>query len=179
MKNIIFSTILFFAFLATGWSQNANVEKKGIPYKVWISKMDSKQILKGYLYKLSEDSITLVRSLVADRFQYNYQTIEIENVKTIKLRKKGKIIKGLIAGGLTGFSVGGLIGLFSGDDEPGFVSFKAEQKAIFLGTTVAISGMIIGGGIAESKRIKIPINGSKSIYKEELTKLKTFLVKMK
>jgi hypothetical protein len=176
MNKIIYTLILFFIFLNIGWSQNATNNKKGKSYQVWISQIDSNQKLKGYLYKIGKDSITIKSSSINKRAEINYNYIRIENLNTIELRKKGKVYRGFILGGVIGFCTGGLLGLAGGDDDPDdFWAFKAEEKALIFGTLLALPGTVIGG-IAGAVKIKIPIRGSKTKFEQEKPNLEFYLV---
>ena len=74
---------------------------------------------------------------------------------------------------MTGFIVGGFVGLVSGDDEPGWFSFTAEEKALILGVLGTAPGAIIGG-IVGSAKVKIPINGSFEKYKKQKKDIEKF-----
>jgi len=62
-------------------------------------------------------------------------------------------------GFLAGAGFGGLLGLASGDDESGFMSFSAGQKALMGGVVFGVAGAIIGTavGVGQStdERIKM------------------------
>ena len=84
----------------------------------------------------------------------------------LQFRRKGNEVNGFFLGALTGFVVGGFVGLVSGDDEPGWFSFTAEEKAVILGVLGTVPGAIIGG-IVGSAKVKIPINGDYEKYKNQ------------
>lgn len=70
---------------------------------------------------------------------------ENRRIYRAKFKYSGKgALEGLGVGILIGFSAGAVIGLTSGDDEPGFLSFTAEEKASILGVTFGALGGIFG-----------------------------------
>jgi hypothetical protein len=62
-------------------------------------------------------------------------------VSTARSRHTGQ---GAAIGALIGFASGGLMGLASGDDPPGFLAFTAGEKALILGVGLAVPGLVIG-----------------------------------
>lgn len=56
-----------------------------------------------------------------------------------------KWLKGAGIGFLIGAGVGAAMGLASGDDESGFISFSAEEKAVIAGVGLGVIGALLGG----------------------------------
>ena len=76
----------------------------------------------------------------------------------MKARRKGRIGRGVFIGALTGFAIGGLIGLIDGADPPDtFLAYTAEDKAIVLGLPLAVVGAGLGG-LLGSIKVTIPLN---------------------
>lgn len=82
-------------------------------------------------------------------------------------------------GTLSGFVVGGAIGLISGADPPdSFFRFTAGENAILNGILLAFVGADIGGVIGSFK-VKIPINGSINNYNRNKNRLRGYSVNKK
>jgi hypothetical protein len=85
------------------------------------------------------------RLILMDSSTLSEVTFGVDEIRSIRVVKKAKVLKGLGLGILTGGVVGSVTGLLSGDDEPGWFSFTVEQKAFGLGVVFALMGGIIGG----------------------------------
>jgi hypothetical protein len=108
-----------------------------------------------------------------DRKKFETTSINIEDINYLNFRKKGNEVNGLLLGALTGFVIGGFVGLVSGDDEPGWFSFTAEEKAVILGVLGTAPGLFIGG-IVGSAKVKIPIKGNYENYKSQKKDIEQF-----
>jgi hypothetical protein len=62
----------------------------------------------------------------------------------VSIRQETKIRKSAGVGFLIGAGSGVLIGLASGDDEPGWFSFTAEEKAAMIGVGLGLTGGVVG-----------------------------------
>jgi len=173
MKKVIHIHILLLSIIIishqTLSSQTTKLEN-GHTFKLWVSKMDKSKKAKGYLYEI-EDSLITVMDFSG---QGVYQKVDVQNIKEIKLRKRGKPMKGIFFGALVGFSMGAIIGYAAGDDQGSFSLFSAGEKAIIGGTLLVIPGAIIGGVIGHQMSVKIPIRGSQIMYDEQLVKLRRY-----
>lgn len=172
--------LLVLAFLNIGLpyilnSQTTNKIKK-FRYKSWVHRFEAITI-QGSIYKLQEDSIALVNREYLGNSRYGYKTykVPIQDINIIKVRKKGKVIKGMFFGLLGGFVAGGTLGYLDGDDPTGG-AFTAEQKFWLLGILSTIPGAIIGGIIAGSAKIEIPLWGDKVYYQDKKQDLQKYLV---
>jgi hypothetical protein len=166
-------------------------------YRTWVSKMDKTTKTKGVLYEVKDSSILVTNSLIPeDYLSNNFYTINIHiieaielhinNIETIKVRRKNSVGKGILIGLFSGFAAGALMGIVDGDDPYSRSSsgvfmgdlfqFTAEEKIILLGTPLAIIGAGIGAWIGSAKVI-IPINGNIKVYKRNRKKLKKYSVK--
>ena len=172
--------LIVFCYSTMLFSQNTNTKKH--IYKVWISKIDNSKVIKGSLYQVNDTSL----KFVSKKGQVN--SLETNLIKSIKIRRKGKIGKGILFGALSGFAVGGISGLISGDDpdKPYTVDFgsfgsidginkgtSAGAKAIINGTIGALGGGGVGAIIA-TKKDEFIINGDLETYKKHLDKLKSY-----
>ena len=102
-------------------------------------------------------------------------SIDIADIKVIRIVKKSKAGKGALYGLLIGGAAGALLGFASGDDESGFFTFTAEEKALMGGASWGIAGLILGGiaGLTSGKDKTIQIEGmTDSEIKEALDKLR-------
>ena len=140
-------------------------------------KHNSKKI-KGLVYEANVESLKIIDK--------NGITIHIDasNIGIIKIRRKGKVGKGIVFGALVGFGTGLVIGFASGDDPDRTIEFfgtqtikgtKASEKALGLGFTGALIGSGVGAVIASGKE-KISINGDINNYKTNLEKLRSIQV---
>ncbi len=156
--------IYFFPFQSIiGQTPNQLKSRK---YKTWVTPIDNSGTIKGYMSEVGDSSI-----VISNLKNIEKQRIYFNNIKIIKFRKRGEIVKGVLFGAFTGFAVGGLIGLASGDDKGYIINFTAGEKGLVAGTLLTIPGAIIGG-IIGSIKIKIPINGNTHNQKAKLLKYK-------
>jgi len=141
-------------------------------YKTWVSLNSEPLKVKGFLFDIKDSSIIVSNSFVIKDFsteKYRITELYYNNIETIKTRRNNNIGRKILIGTLTGFAVGGLIGLVSGDDPPDtFWPWTAGEKAIIYGSSLAVCGAGIGGGIGIIK-VKIPINGSINNFIEVYT----------
>jgi hypothetical protein len=188
MKTLLISTLkrpstntylvlLVWLIFLLGFSLSLSAQKpfKKDIYKARVLESRTKLISTGYLYQLQDSSILISHSEFKPII-VKMDLIEIQKIDCIRVRKKGKIGKGILYGGLAGFAIGAITGFASGDDPSGFLSFTAEQKGVMLGTFFMIPGAIIGG-IIGAQTIKIPINKNQKIYAKQKKELKKYLVK--
>ena len=171
--------LIVFCYSTMLFSQNTKTKKH--IYKVWISKIDNSKVIKGSLYQVNDTSL----KFVSKNGQVN--SLETNLIKIIKIRRKGKIGKGILFGALSGLVVGGISGLISGDDPDKTnsgslygVDFSYTIKGTSAGSKASMNGMrgaLVGGGVGAliaSKRDKIVINGDIDNYKSQLEKLKSY-----
>ncbi len=151
-------------------------------YKTWISIINNPIKVKGILFEIRDSSIIVNRNLnilIEDDIYLpvqenlsDFTDIPITDIDVIKVRREGKIGKSMLIGTISGFVVGGLIGLIAGDDW----YMNAEGKAIIVGLPFAVAGAGIGSLVGSAK-ITIPINGSIMKYNRNKNKLKRYSAK--
>ena len=182
MKKFTLTTIVFCFFYSlsaqediTNLTLSIDTGKKVI-YKTWISLNNGQNTIKGALYEVNDSSILVSNSFRKNDYstgKFNVTTINFNNINLVKIRQNNSLRKGALIGSITGFVVGALIGLISGDDPPGFLSFSAGEKALMYGFPMAIGGTGLGE-LVGSIRIRIPINGSIKIFHENNSRLKNY-----
>lgn len=146
MRKIIFFSLLL-VFTVSALSQN---KKKSKIYKIWVHTVSEPYKVKGYLYETGDDFITIIND--SSEGNGNMSSIKIEEIRKIKLRKNGSVGKGAWMGGLIGMGTGIAIGYIDGDDDPGWFSYSAEEKALSWGATLTIVGA--GTGVFIGTRTK-------------------------
>ncbi len=76
--------------------------------------------------------------------------------------RKSNSAEGAGIGLLVGAATGAIIGLASGDDEPGFITWTAEQKAgvgaVLLGGVGGVIGLIAGATITTDRWNEVPVD---------------------
>ena len=62
----------------------------------------------------------------------------------VSVRRERRVLGGLGKGLLIGAGGGAVLGLASGDDPPGWLSFSAEEKALMFGVMLGVTGGVVG-----------------------------------
>ena len=159
-------TLRLLPVLALVFSLTAGHSQKVKTYKAWVTFTDDIRI-RGTFYSAETDGLMLIGE------DLNEIRIDPKKVKTISLRRKGSVGKGVWIGALSGAVVGAIAGYASGDDEPGWFSSTAEEKAaggaIFLSFPGAGIGALIG-----SARTVFAINGNYQTYLTRLPELEKY-----
>ncbi len=120
------------------WAQRVNATAEKNRGKVYFKNRD---VALAQKISVSGDSVNWT-----DRLSRETASVNLNEVSTITLIKKGRgggegFLLGL-AGGVLG---GVLIGLISGDDPPrNFLGFSAEQKAKMFGASLGVLGGLTG-----------------------------------
>ena len=170
--------LIVFCYSTMLFSQNTKTKKH--IYKVWISKIDNSKVIIGSLYQVNDTSL----KILSKKGQVN--SLETNLIKSIKIRREGKIGKGILFGALTGLAVGGISGLISGDDPDTTTDFgtlgtwtsegtSAGYKATINGAIGALAGGGVGAVIA-TKKEELIISGDLETYKKHLEILKSYAI---
>jgi hypothetical protein len=169
------TAVYILLFIGINSSVAQSIGKKAI-YRTWIELSNSYKESTGLLYQVMDSSIIMTKSLMRKTYNNNKVgkiNIDYLQIESIKVRRKGRVGKGMLIGTAVGFGLGALIGSLSEDDTDGFIKFTKKDKiwinSIGLGTTGLIIGSIVG-----SVKIKIPIYGSKMIFQQEKEKLRKY-----
>jgi len=156
-------------------------------YRAWLSLNSTPFKTKGVLYEVGDSSIIISSALVMKDYSagsFQMAGFHINNIESIRIRRKNNIGKGILIGAMAGMAAGGLIGLISGDDPPcpqgSFVCFRftAGEKALIAGIPLAACGVGVGAAIGSIK-VRIPINGNIDNYNKSKSRLKEYSLKKK
>jgi hypothetical protein len=153
-------------------------EKKKKSYIVYVKPLYNAPAFKGYLSEIGD---TLV--IVPLKLNNPIKKIRLDKVNYLEFKEKGKTGRGILLGGLAGFGLGAIIGYATYKPNPCPTSSSGFSICIDLGPGAnAMGGGILGiipglliGGIVGSKKIQVPIQGSKKsiqAQKEEIQKYK-------
>jgi hypothetical protein len=118
-KLVVITTILLCCFYLS-IAQEDTIKKSRI-FKTWISLNNKPGEMKGVLYEIKDSSILVSSSfLKADYSAGKFEVSEINynDIDLVKIRIKNSVLNRALIGAVTGFAIGGLIGLISGDDDP-------------------------------------------------------------
>jgi len=89
------------------------------------------------------DTLVLRKAMGVDTLR-----VPLSSIGSLAVRRSRTSGRGAARGAGIGFLIGGgtgaLIGLMSGDDPPGFMSFSAGEKAVVLGGALGLLGTLIG-----------------------------------
>lgn len=177
MKKTVLTYLFFSLCVASVDTYAQDSQKKVKLYKSWIYTIDDqndlyKKIGPVTLLEIKDSSVVIRKSLTMPE-----SDIPVFNIILIKTKKKNSVVKGLLIGAVSGFAIGGLIGLASGDDpEDEFLAWTAEEKALILGAYFATAGTGIGAVYGATFRFKIPINGDIELFKRNKDKLRKFAI---
>lgn len=152
--------------LALVFTLNTGHAQKVKHYKTWVTFTDDIRI-KGTFYSADKDGLILIGE------DLNETRIDPKTIKTISFRRKGSVGKGVWIGALSGAVVGGIAGYASGDDEPGWFSSTAEEKAVGNAIFFAFPGAGIGA-LFGTKRTIYDINGDYQAYLALLDELNSY-----
>jgi len=102
-------------------------------------------------------------------------SVDIADIKAIRIVKKSKFWTGAGLGALIGGAAGAILGYSSGDDEDTFISFTAEAKAGLGAISFGLVGLLLGGiagaGAGKDKTFQID-RMSNSEIQETMDKLR-------
>lgn len=127
------------ALLALNLALPSAAKEKAKGAEVLVQKKDGQRVIAELL------AVKDGRLILMDASTFSDVTCAVEDIRSIRIVKRAKVLKGLGLGSLTGGVAGSGLGFLSGNDKPGFLSFTAGQKALIFGVGLAAMGGIIGG----------------------------------
>ncbi|MBC2838839.1 hypothetical protein [Robiginitalea sp. SC105] len=164
-------TLRFLSILTLVFTMNTASAQKVKSFKAWVTLTDNTRS-KGILFLADSDSLVIMGQ------DLNKINIDPRMIKTIQIRRKGSVGKGLWIGALSGAVLGAVGGAAGGDDEPGFFSMTAEEKA--LGGAIITSFPAAGlGALLGSARVTYAIEGNLAGYLNVLPKLEGYALHKK
>lgn len=169
--------LISYLMVVSAFTQSIEMKK---PYDAWIQLMKGPP-KPGKLLQLSDHAIVLSNPYARPGSAAYTRVYNIQQIKTVMVRKKGSIGRGAFVGALLGGTIGVIAGSAAGDDScEGNVfsgclySTTAKTQTTYLGFLGACGGSLIGMGVGSAK-IRIPINGEHSKYKTQRKKLLDFI----
>ena len=168
----LFSVIVLFILCCLNYTQAQDLGKKNNKYRVWITLVDEPFEVDGILYELKDSSLLMSNYKTYKDFIVDNNPIielKISNIELIEARKRNRLGMGILIGAVSGFTVGGLIGLTRGND----AEYTTGQKALIGGASLAIPGALVGL-LVGSVKVVIPLEGSFLKYKEQRQKLQHY-----
>ena len=82
----------------------SELERTSKSFKTWITLNKPSLKIKGLLYKVNDSSLTFIPdNLITYEYDYNegdFSHLKIEEIATVKIRRKGSIGKGILIGAL-------------------------------------------------------------------------------
>jgi hypothetical protein len=168
LTNLYFMKASFFAILLAlcliGQTAYSQTTKNKRPYRVWVTSHGTNAKLEGYLIQTKDSSIVISQFPTTAISSAASQEVEINTIKHLKFRKKGKVGRSIWQGALTEFAFFTVLGVVTQDPWGGVIGF------IYMPV-----GAVIGGAIGALKT-KVPINGEQQQYQQSRAKLVKYTI---
>ena len=164
--------VLIFFCYAMSAQNDKNVVKN---YKVWITLVDG-SIVKGKIYSAETEHLRITKRNSFDTL--GLIIINAEKIDAIKIRKKGKVGKGILIGTLSGLGVGAIIA--SADNRNNDSGAFSEISTSINTAVYMTGGILVGAGvgaIAAPKRELINvilIDGDIKKYQNQIDEIRRF-----
>jgi len=133
-------------------------------------------LVKGVLYEIKDSSVVVSNSVKKSdykRGRFEVSEIEFDNIDSVQIRRKYKIIKGMLIGGVTGAVIGGYLG-YSQPEDRGFMAI--EELGPWGAKVGMVPGVLTGAIIGQGKNT-IPINGNYESFLVKKEKLRKYSIK--
>ena len=156
VKKCAVSLVKFFfihiCLLAPLMAQNSDemqeTEKDVDGYRIELFLKDHNTI-SGNLLSVRDSALMIFCEYQIDgsdkkTFKYEIRMIKNNDIVKLTISEKSKVLSYTLIGMLSGIVLGSIIGFADGDDKPGFMSMKAESKALAGGFTLGIAGIVVG-----------------------------------
>jgi len=125
-------------------------------YKIYVDTMDNLRIT-GFLEDLDSTGITVANKTPIKATER--MMVPAENIKSIKMRRKGSVLKGAGYGLAVGIAAGAMTGSQASDE-----SFFSREASIAIGSIMFGSMGAITGAIIGSASKKMVIHGKVAMY---------------
>jgi hypothetical protein len=183
MKTLVVITVFMLCILQASLAQTDSITPRKI-YKTWIKPFGEHHETKGVLFEIMDSSVVVSNSLnKTDYYQgkYDVSKVDIRNIDVVKMRKKNNIGKGILIGGVSGATVGGIIGVIGWKRSHNNAWQEAGNAInngliVTVGILTTITGFFIGAVIG-SARTKIQVHGSQKQFEENKSLLNDYSVK--
>ncbi|MFT5384006.1 MAG: hypothetical protein ACI8VT_000338 [Saprospiraceae bacterium] len=119
----------------------ASQYKEITKYKTWVH-LNNKKLIKGYLYRVTNDEIILLSGHLKDYFHFvelvrgHKIKIETSSIKKIKTRKKERLRNGILIGSGIGLTLGLIVGTLQSNSEFGVQTGPFTSVATILGGSI-------------------------------------------
>lgn len=150
--------MLMVVCVAVAKTQGADVELR----------LTSGSIVRGELVSVTDTAIVICPhygKCTRPGVRSRDSVVELTSIVQYTVFGSSPVLQKMGMGMLVGGGVGALIGLASGDDPPGFLSFSAGQKAmavgLMLGLAGGIGGLIVGIANSTPDVVLIPLPGDR------------------
>jgi hypothetical protein len=137
MSNTRTIAVLLIGFLVCG-SISWATERTGAQVAVSLK---SGSETRGELMAVKKDFLVLSSSSLD---KVSDQSVPVADVRAVKIVRRSKVGTGALIGLLAGAGGGALLGLAAGNDDPGFFSLSATDKAGILAAFFGLVGVAVG-----------------------------------
>lgn len=164
IKRFMSCLIFLTAFVLSVNPCFAQNSKKHV-YKVWVKKLNTGQLISGYLYQITSEEL-FISSSEEDVNENELITVYPNEISFLKVKRKGKGGQGALIGASIGVGVGAIIGFASSDDRDKIIlPLSKGDKALIMGTTLGALGAITGA-IINTKKAKYIIDGDAKKFQD-------------
>jgi len=180
MKTAILVFIISLSCITILNAQDSLTRKRANP-RFWFKLYDEGHKLSVRLYEAKDSSLLVSKtSRIADYCSGNFEIkqLDVRNINSIWYWNAHNTLIGVLIGAATGLLVGVVIGQFEVDDEPGWFSLSAREKA----KGDMIAGTLFGGcagAVVSQIKIKIPLYGSYVNYAQNKSLMEEKSIKYK
>ena len=157
IQNSIFCTLLL--LLPTFIYGKSDSKLKKVKYQIWAYTVSNHCKYYGILYTVNDSSISILNKNRRTKYCEKIQTLAIDTIKLIKLRKKGNKGVGLINGGIISSAIA--IGLAAAAIPNG-----KEEPAIAASSTFVIGVGCLSGFLIGCKKTNIYLHCDIEEYKK-------------
>jgi hypothetical protein len=143
-----------FYFLNTS-AQKDSEFKSSLEQKIWLYTSEG-NVIKGFLDDISDSSVTIFTGKLSELNSHSKVLVISEsysNINTIKTKRRGGLIKGILKG-----VVAGLL------PAVGVAAFQEGESGAYVGVATLPLGIITGAIVGSTSKRKFPVNGDMSRF---------------